>query len=58
MRLRAAPGAPPFEPPPQAGVHRWSRMPGVTHVCEGAGAPVILHFANAGFGYFWRKFEM
>lgn len=58
VRLRAGPGAPSTSPVPRAGIHRWSRLRGRTHSCEGAGAPVVLHYANANYGYWVSKYEM
>ncbi|KAL1521482.1 hypothetical protein AB1Y20_021144 [Prymnesium parvum] len=58
VRLRPSPNAPPYDHAPLAGVHCWDRVVGTTHSCEGHGAPVILHYANAGLGYWVRKYEM
>lgn len=62
VRLRPSPGAQPYEVPPRAGIHKWSELPlmspRATHYCEGAGAPVILHYANANYSYWLTKYRM
>ena len=59
IRLRPCPGRKPFDPLPRAGIHKFTLAShGSSHRCEGAGAPVILHYPNATFNYWVRKYEM
>ena len=58
VRLRHRPGAAPFSLVPRAGIHKWGDVCGKVHRCEGAGAPVILHFANPNREYWLHKYEM
>ena len=48
----------PRMPLPMAGIHRFTRVSGDVHVCEGPGAPVILHYACSSFPAWRRKYEM
>jgi hypothetical protein len=48
----------PRVPLPRAGIHRFTRISGDMHVCEGPGAPVILHYACSSFPAWLRKYEM
>ena len=43
---------------PNAGVHGFGKVGGDSHTCEGAGAPVILHYACCGFHNWRTKYEM
>ena len=59
VRLRPKAGGEAFHPPPGAGIHRWQvHIGGRSQTCYGAHAPVILHYPNADFGYWRRKYEM
>lgn len=47
-------------PPLPAGVHGFVRDGGAslyTLLCKGAGAPVVLHYANCGFTHWKRKYQ-
>ena len=43
---------------PEAGIHRSGSVPGDTHVAEGPGAPVILHYPACSLAAFTRKYRM
>ena len=48
-------------PPLPAGVHGFLRDGGMTLytlLCKGPGAPVVLHYANCGFGLWRRKYDV
>lgn len=48
-------------PPLPAGVHGFLRDGGMTLytlLCKGPGAPVVLHYANCGFSFWRRKYDV
>ena len=48
-------------PPLPAGVHGFLRDAGMTLytlLCKGPGAPVVLHYANCGFGLWRQKYDV
>lgn len=49
VKLRSRPGGKAYSQTPRAGIHRFSLLCGRSYSCQGAGAAVILHFANANY---------